>query len=292
MTESGKAQELKGKAKEAAGAVRGDEEQKREGRADQAAGKARQAGEKVRDAAEDVKDAAKRQGAAQRAAGPRAEDGDRWGGKCTGAASAWWRRKVAQERTGGGRPRRSRCRRSASGPGRGPMASRRARKRPAGAILPGRAQTRATRGADGEATRQGTIEGEGPQGRGTRPAEAAAAARLEEIDWKNYPSLRRFVSERGKIRSRRITGLSRRQQSLVADGREARPHDGPAGLPGPGSQGPPLAPRPAAGGRRARVCPRRPAGRSSSGGERSRRPCAYAPDNPFAARRGRAGGPC
>jgi small subunit ribosomal protein S18 len=39
---------------------------------------------------------------------------------------------------------------------------------------------------------------------------------LEEIDWKNFPSLRRFVSERGKIRSRRITGLSRRQQSLVA----------------------------------------------------------------------------
>ncbi|MFP5451547.1 MAG: 30S ribosomal protein S18 [Thermoleophilia bacterium] len=39
---------------------------------------------------------------------------------------------------------------------------------------------------------------------------------LEEIDWKNYPSLRRFVSERGKIRSRRITGLSRRQQSQVA----------------------------------------------------------------------------
>jgi small subunit ribosomal protein S18 len=39
---------------------------------------------------------------------------------------------------------------------------------------------------------------------------------LEEIDWKNFPSLRRFVSERGKIRSRRITGLSRRQQSQVA----------------------------------------------------------------------------
>jgi small subunit ribosomal protein S18 len=38
----------------------------------------------------------------------------------------------------------------------------------------------------------------------------------EEIDWKNYPSLRRFISERGKIRSRRITGLSRRQQTLVA----------------------------------------------------------------------------
>jgi len=38
----------------------------------------------------------------------------------------------------------------------------------------------------------------------------------EDIDWKNFPSLRRFVSERGKIRSRRITGLSRRQQNLVA----------------------------------------------------------------------------
>jgi small subunit ribosomal protein S18 len=38
----------------------------------------------------------------------------------------------------------------------------------------------------------------------------------EEIDWKNFPSLRRFLSERGKIRSRRITGLSRRQQSQLA----------------------------------------------------------------------------
>jgi small subunit ribosomal protein S18 len=38
----------------------------------------------------------------------------------------------------------------------------------------------------------------------------------EEIDWKNFPSLRRFLSERGKIRSRRITGLSRRQQSELA----------------------------------------------------------------------------
>ena len=38
----------------------------------------------------------------------------------------------------------------------------------------------------------------------------------EDLDWKNFPSLRRFVSERGKIRSRRITGLSRRQQSQAA----------------------------------------------------------------------------
>ncbi len=39
---------------------------------------------------------------------------------------------------------------------------------------------------------------------------------LEEIDWKNFPSLRRFLSERGKIRSRAMTGLSRRQQALAA----------------------------------------------------------------------------
>ncbi len=39
---------------------------------------------------------------------------------------------------------------------------------------------------------------------------------LDELDWKNFPNLRRFVSERGKIRSRRITGLSRRQQAQVA----------------------------------------------------------------------------
>ena len=40
-------------------------------------------------------------------------------------------------------------------------------------------------------------------------------AGFEEIDWKNFPSLRRFVSERGKIRSRRITGTCRRHQVQV-----------------------------------------------------------------------------
>jgi small subunit ribosomal protein S18 len=39
----------------------------------------------------------------------------------------------------------------------------------------------------------------------------------EELDWKNFPALRRFISERGKIRSRRITGLPRVQQRLLAD---------------------------------------------------------------------------
>ncbi|HEV8602571.1 MAG TPA: 30S ribosomal protein S18 [Gaiellaceae bacterium] len=40
--------------------------------------------------------------------------------------------------------------------------------------------------------------------------------KVEEVDWKNYGQLRRYVSERGKIRSRRITGTCRRHQKQVA----------------------------------------------------------------------------
>ncbi len=36
------------------------------------------------------------------------------------------------------------------------------------------------------------------------------------MDYKDISLLRRFVSERGKIRSRRITGACRRHQSQVA----------------------------------------------------------------------------
>jgi small subunit ribosomal protein S18 len=36
------------------------------------------------------------------------------------------------------------------------------------------------------------------------------------VDYKDVSMLRRFVSERGKIRSRRITGACRRHQSQVA----------------------------------------------------------------------------
>ena len=36
------------------------------------------------------------------------------------------------------------------------------------------------------------------------------------MDYKDLASLRRFISERGKIRSRRITGACRRHQSQVA----------------------------------------------------------------------------
>jgi small subunit ribosomal protein S18 len=39
---------------------------------------------------------------------------------------------------------------------------------------------------------------------------------IAEIDYKNVNQLRRYVSEKGKIRSRRITGACRRHQVQVA----------------------------------------------------------------------------
>jgi small subunit ribosomal protein S18 len=39
---------------------------------------------------------------------------------------------------------------------------------------------------------------------------------IEEVDYKNYNQLRRYVSEKGKIRNRRVTGACRRHQRQVA----------------------------------------------------------------------------
>jgi small subunit ribosomal protein S18 len=39
---------------------------------------------------------------------------------------------------------------------------------------------------------------------------------VDEVDYKNIAALRRFVSEKGKIRSRRITGACRRHQAQIA----------------------------------------------------------------------------
>ncbi len=40
--------------------------------------------------------------------------------------------------------------------------------------------------------------------------------KVDEIDYKNQNQLRRYVSEKGKIRSRRISGACRRHQRQVA----------------------------------------------------------------------------
>jgi small subunit ribosomal protein S18 len=38
----------------------------------------------------------------------------------------------------------------------------------------------------------------------------------QEIDWKDTGLLRQFISDRGKIRARRVTGLTPQQQKQVA----------------------------------------------------------------------------
>ena len=73
------------------------------------------------------------------------------------------------------------------------------------------------RGGDRDRDRQ--------SGRGKRPPTGGPIRRkscffckdkVEEIDYKNVNQLRRYISERGKIRSRRITGACRRHQRQVA----------------------------------------------------------------------------
>ncbi|MDQ6816711.1 MAG: 30S ribosomal protein S18 [Actinomycetota bacterium] len=39
---------------------------------------------------------------------------------------------------------------------------------------------------------------------------------MQQVDYKDISALRRFISDRGKIRSRRITGACRRHQNQVA----------------------------------------------------------------------------
>jgi len=40
--------------------------------------------------------------------------------------------------------------------------------------------------------------------------------KIENVDYKDVDGLRRFMSERGKIRARRITGACRKHQSQIA----------------------------------------------------------------------------
>ena len=39
--------------------------------------------------------------------------------------------------------------------------------------------------------------------------------KVDYIDYKDFQSLRRYLSDRGKVRSRRVTGLSRRHQQQL-----------------------------------------------------------------------------
>ena len=56
----------------------------------------------------------------------------------------------------------------------------------------------------------------GPPTGGKRKSCYFCKDKVEEIDYKNVNQLRRYISEKGKIRSRRITGACRRHQNQVS----------------------------------------------------------------------------
>ena len=85
----------------------------------------------------------------------------------------------------------------------------------------------------------------GGPGAGRRKSCPYCKDKIEQVDYKDVATLRRFVSERGKIRSRRISGACRRHQRqvavavkraremallpYVAEGRDDRERDGRGG---------------------------------------------------------------
>lgn len=53
--------------------------------------------------------------------------------------------------------------------------------------------------------------------RGKKKVSILSQEKIEYVDWKDANLLRRFLSERAKIRARRVTGNDTQQQKLVAD---------------------------------------------------------------------------
>jgi small subunit ribosomal protein S18 len=56
----------------------------------------------------------------------------------------------------------------------------------------------------------------GGPGSGRRKPCQHCRDKVEQVDYKDLAMLRRFISDKGKIRSRRITGACRRHQSQIA----------------------------------------------------------------------------
>ena len=54
------------------------------------------------------------------------------------------------------------------------------------------------------------------KGKDGKNAAPAKAIRVGVIDYKDVATLRKFISERGKIRARRVTGVSVQEQRLIA----------------------------------------------------------------------------
>ena len=55
-----------------------------------------------------------------------------------------------------------------------------------------------------------------PRGKAAKPVAPAKRIKVGVIDYKDVGTLRKFISERGKIRARRITGVSVQEQRLIA----------------------------------------------------------------------------
>jgi small subunit ribosomal protein S18 len=66
----------------------------------------------------------------------------------------------------------------------------------------------------GKPTRRRDKKG-GP-GSGRRKPCPFCRDKIEQVDYKDVATLRKFISEKGKIRSRRITGACRRHQNQIA----------------------------------------------------------------------------
>jgi small subunit ribosomal protein S18 len=56
----------------------------------------------------------------------------------------------------------------------------------------------------------------GGPGSGRRKPCPYCRDKIDQVDYKDITALRRLISDRGKIRSRRITGACRRHQSQIA----------------------------------------------------------------------------
>ena len=56
-----------------------------------------------------------------------------------------------------------------------------------------------------------------PTGPGRRKSCFFCKSKVDEVDYKDFQSLRRYLSDKGKIRSRRITGACRRHQNQLAN---------------------------------------------------------------------------
>jgi small subunit ribosomal protein S18 len=75
-------------------------------------------------------------------------------------------------------------------------------------------QTVAKARGRGKPTRRRDKKG-GP-GSGRRKPCPFCRDKIEQVDYKDVSTLRKFISEKGKIRSRRITGACRRHQNQIA----------------------------------------------------------------------------